>query len=195
MSQHFPAAATSALTEKLSALIMDRDTPVEFTHIVGGRLSLRFSAVSGRALHEISQAEQSQFSVLINSSHVEVTFDSSMEWKTPDPFSDCQTLLAKIIDSLPTKMEAQELPRRRAGATHVLEFKGGTIVPGELISRILATTRVIDVKFKAGAFTVMIAREHPIVGGLAHLAARRKISGPTMFKKRNARVLNRNNNN
>jgi len=176
--------AVAALTEKLSGLIMDRDMPVEFTHIVGGRLSLRFSAVSGRALHEISETEQSQFSVHINTSHVEVTFDSTMEWKTPQPFADCHTLLDDITSMLPTKVAANELPRRRAGATHVLEFQGGTIVPGELISRILATTRVIDITFKAGAFAVLVAREHPIVGGLAHLAARQRIRSPKLFKKR-----------
>lgn len=180
------AAPAPTIEERLSALVLARDKPLEFTQLVGGKVSARYSSVDGRALHIISQQSHSQYCVNITPTTVEVTFDPSMQWSTPSPLTCTRGWTAEVQELLPTTVSSYEV--RRSGSTRVILFKGGTILTGDIIARILATPRVIDIRCKPGEFFILVARERDVVGGLAHISATRKIQARAIYRRRPKRA-------
>jgi hypothetical protein len=187
LHSHHPAmSGRSTIEARLAGLVLARDKPLEFTQLVGKKVSARFATADGRALHIISQESHSQYCVNITHTAVEVTFDPSMEWSTPTPLPCVDGWETEVKALLPTGVQSNEV--QRAGSTRVFLFKGSTILTGDTIARILATPRVIDIRFKPGQFFILIAREHAIVGGLAHISASRKIQPRTVYRRRAARA-------
>ena len=172
------------LLQRLAELVLARDKPLECTHLVGGKVQVTFTTVEALALHNVAQKYQCNFLVSIHQSGVDVIFEKTTNWKTPDPLIITESWTTELLYLLPT-LSSHEI--KRSGATRVICYSGVTKITSELVGRILATPRVIDIKFKAGNFLIFIARETAIVGGLAHLAASRKIKQRTLFKQRKKR--------
>ena len=178
----------SSIERDLSLLALTREKPLEFTQLVGGKVSTRFCTVDARPLHSISQQYHSQYNVNITHTAAEVTFDPSMKWSTPAPLACAAGWQHEVCALLPTAVDASEVAR--SGSTRTIIFKGSTIISGDNIARILATPRVIDIRFKPGMFFIMVARERDIVGGLAHLSATRNIGQRKIYKRRRAKRYN-----
>ena len=177
---------SSGIEAQLSKLVLARDKPLEFTQLVGGKVSARFSTVDGRALHAISQESHAQYNVNVTHTAVEVTFDPSIDWATPAPLPCVASWEEEVKQVLPaTNLCSEELAR--SGSTRAILFRGSTIVSGDIVARILATPRVIEIRFKPGQFYILIAKEHAIVGGLAHISASRNIQTRQIYRRRHKR--------
>jgi hypothetical protein len=167
--------APPSLTDALEGLARPTDRAPEVTQIIGGAFEGAFGAVDAIDLTALATQHRAGYVVTLDNNAVRVRFDASAGWETPVPFAG-QYWPTDVVSALKQGgVTATELGRRAAGATRVVRFVGGGPVDGGLINRIMATPHVIDVRFKPNQFDVLLAREAPTLGGLAHLVATRKI--------------------
>lgn len=172
---HIDVVAMEKLKEALEDLAgRQRFRPLEVTPILGGALGVGFEGgVDALDLCAVSRDHQTAFSVKLTTP-VAVKFDPSMTWETPRGFSG-NFWPGDVCASHLTGVTVSELSK--SGSTRVVMFTGGgdTSVNSHLIERIMASPNVIDIRFRPGQFDVLLARETPLIGGLAHLAATHQI--------------------
>jgi hypothetical protein len=163
------------LAEALEGLTRTVDRAPEVTEIIGGAIEAAYCGADALDLCALSNTHRAGYSVAMDGSAVRVRFDATSGWTTPVPFAG-QFWPTDVVAALGNgAVTASELGRRAAGASRVVRFVGQVPVPGSLINRIMATPHVIDVRFTPCHFDVLLAREAPTLGGLAHLVASRKI--------------------
>lgn len=162
------------LTDALERLARKTDRAPEVTEIIGGAVEAAYAAVDALDLAALSTDNRAGYAVTLDGQAVRVRVDPTSGWETPVPLAGAYWP-TDVVSSLNGVVNATELSRRMAGATRVVRFTGTVTVPGALVNRIMATPNVVDVHFLPGRFDVLLAREAPTLGGLAHLVATRKI--------------------
>lgn len=183
----------STLVSSLEARFSSPGGDFEATEIFGGSVAVALPSVDARNLTDLAQTHSCGYSV--NTGHcasaVQVTFDPTAGWSTPLPFSG-PYWPGDVVSALSDSVVATELCRRAAGSTRVVRFSGPATVPGPVIDRIMSSPHVVDVRFRASAFDVLLARESPTLGGLSHLVATKKIGRPRRrFRRRHHAAVKR----
>ena len=163
-----------SLRESVEGFSRPVDRAPEVTDIIGGAIEVSLSAADALDLVAVGEQHCAGFSVMVDAAAVRVRFDPTLRWETPQPFTGAYWP-ADVATAVACPLTVNELCRRAAGATRVVRFSGSCTVNGGVVGRIMASPNVVDVRFRPGRFDVLLAREVPTIGGLAHLVASRKI--------------------